>query len=182
MTHRLAIGASLIGLTALAACGPKTAAPAGNATAAPGATPPAAAAPAAPAVNDVAALKAQIGQIGVDVQGRAIDKVAANFAPDAVFMAPGGPTLVGGGAIRAAFADSFADPAYGVALTADSVTVSSSGDVAYVVAHDELTQTDPRARRVVRLGQGLVVAEKKDATGAWKIEAVAATDHPARAE
>ncbi len=168
-------GAAVVSALALTACGPKPAAPAGN-PATPGGPATPAAAP--DTSKDIDALKAQMAQYGVDIQSRQIDKVAAYYAPDAVFMGPDYPPYVGAPAIRAAFQQQMADPAYGVALAPDSITVGSSGDVAYVSGHVALTGFSQRTHGVVRLRQGFVAGEKKDATGVWRLEAVAVANQP----
>jgi ketosteroid isomerase-like protein len=167
------LGAVAVSTLALAACAPKAAGSA-NASASGGPAMPAAAADTS---KDIDALKAQMAQYGVDIQSRQLDKVAAYYAPDAVFIGPN-YRFNGGGPIRLALEQSMADPAYGVALAPDTITVGSSGDVAYVVGHVALTGLNPATHRVERINQGLVAGEKKDSTGVWRLEAVAVANQP----
>ncbi len=122
--------------------------------------------------KDVAALKAQATQYSADIKAKNIDKVIAYYADDAVYMQTGVPVASGADAIKKGLQASLADPAYELDVTADTVSVASSGDWASVVGHADTTATNPNTHGIDHFTQNYVVTEKKDG-GTWKVEAVA---------
>ncbi len=160
MTRHLATGLALTSLSALAlaACQPKP----------------------ADTSKEVDALKAQASAYGADVKSKNIDKVMAYYADDAVVLQTGAPTATGAAAIKKSLAANLADPAYELTVTADTVSVASSGDWASIVGHADVTATNPNTHGVDHFTQNYLVTEKKDG-GTWKLEAIAIAVPPAAA-
>ena len=167
MTLRLTtlLAATAVSALALAACTPKPAAPA------------------APAAVDTSAitdaLKAQTASYATDVNAKNLDKMSAYYASDAVVMQPNLPAAEGAAAIAAQDKAALADPAFHLALTVDSVSVASAGDWASITGHAVTTATDPKTHKAGDQPANYLVTEKKDASGAWKVEAVAVVNAPA---
>ncbi len=158
MTLRLTtlFAAAAVSALALAACTPKAAAPAAADTS---------------AITD--ALKAQTASYAADVNAKHVDKVSDYYASDAVVMQPNLAAAEGAPAIAAQNKAAMADPAFHLTLTVDSVSVASSGDWASITGHAVTTATDPKSHKAGDQAANYLVTEKKDASGAWKVEAVA---------
>jgi uncharacterized protein (TIGR02246 family) len=109
---------------------------------------------------------------------RDADKVSAHYAPDAVVINPGAPTLSGPAAILAANKQALADPGFSLKFTSDKVLVAGSGDLAAAHGTFQATETDPKTKTVVTQTGDFVTVYKPRPDGTWQVVLDIATSGP----
>jgi ketosteroid isomerase-like protein len=96
-----------------------------------------------------------------------LEKTLSYWADDAIFMSPGKPTLNGKNEIRQMVEASAKIPGFGISWEPVSVSVSESGDMAYMIEKNQVTLNDSLGRPIVIHGQAVTIW-KKDDKGEWK--------------
>src|SRR3954454_4527989 len=71
-----------------------------------------------------------------------VEKTLSYWADDAVVMSPGQPTVKGKKAIRQMVEDSYKIPGFHINWEPESVEVSESGDMAYMIERSQITIHD----------------------------------------
>lgn len=110
-----------------------------------------------------------------DYEARDLDKLAAHYADDAVFMAPGAPAAKGLAAIRGEMQEMMKDPAFTLKFHSTLTDVSKSGELGYTQGPYVLTATDPKTHKIVTDHGSYVTTYRKLADGSWKAVADIAT-------
>jgi ketosteroid isomerase-like protein len=155
------IAGAIAAAAALAACAPQAAAP-----------------PVVDTAKDVAALKAGAAEYNANYKARAVDKLVAGTAADAIAYLPFEPVQNGPGDAKAMAAQFAADPAMALTVTPGRIEVAKSGDLAYAVGHIETTSTNPKTHAIEHATSGDVVVFRKQADGTWKVVALAVSPGP----
>ncbi|PKA84405.1 ketosteroid isomerase-like protein [Ulvibacter sp. MAR_2010_11] len=104
-----------------------------------------------------------------------VDKTVSYWSDDAVFIASGQPTLRGKENLRAMVEDMSKIPGFKISWEPESVSVSESGDMAYLIENNSVTVNDTLGNPVTTTNR-VVTIWKKDSLGNWKnvLEASAA--------
>ena len=98
---------------------------------------------------------------------RDVEKTLSYWADDATVISAGQPTLKGKQAIRQMVEGSFKDPSFKISWEPESVEISKSGDVGYMIEHDNLTVNDSTGNPKTQYYKAVTVW-KKQADGSWK--------------
>jgi uncharacterized protein (TIGR02246 family) len=117
---------------------------------------------------DVQTIKDNEAQWNQDWQAKAVDKIAAHYADDAVLMAPGTPATSGKDAIAGALKQMLYDPAASLKFHASKVEVAKSGDLAYTQGSYTMSMTNPQTKETMNDHGSYVTVYRKEADGTWK--------------
>ena len=137
--------------------------------------------PAAPDTHDadVKALTDFEAQWIQDYAANNLDKALANYADNAVLIAPGTEAVQGKDAITAEMKGMAKDPAFSLQFQTKNVDVSKSGDVGYTWGTYQMTATDPATHKVMHDHGSYVTVYRKQADGSWKaVEDIASSGVP----
>ena len=96
-----------------------------------------------------------------------MDSVLSYWADDAVVMPPGQPPLKGKEAIRNMLEESSRIPGFKISWEPKSVSVSASGDMAYMIEENQITMSDSLGRPFTQFNKAVTVW-RKEADGTWK--------------
>jgi len=96
-----------------------------------------------------------------------VEKTVSYWADDAVVISDGQPTLKGKDAIRQMVTESFKTPGFQINWHPQSVEVSESGDMAYLIEHSEISFSDSTGRPVTIINRGVTIWRKQK-DGSWK--------------
>ena len=124
---------------------------------------------------DVKAISDIETQWNKDWAAKDADKVATNYADDAVLMTPGEESLHGKDAIHNGLKQMMADPALSLTFQASKVEVAKSGDIGYTQGSYKMAMTDPATHKVLNDHGSYVTTYRKQADGSWKAVADIAT-------
>lgn len=124
---------------------------------------------------DVKAISDLETQWNKDWAAKDVDKIAANYADDAVLMTPGGDPMHGKDAIHNGLKQMVADPALALSFQASKVDVAKSGDIGYTQGSYKMAMTDPATKKVINDHGSYVTTYHKQADGSWKAVADIAT-------
>src|SRR5215469_9831208 len=138
-------------------------------------TPPAPPTPPDTHNADVKAITDDEVQWNSDWAAKDGDKIAGHYAEDAVLMAPGMEALKGRDAIKGGINGMLADKALSLKFKADSVVVSTAGDLAYTQGDYQMTMTDPATHKVMNDHGNYVTTSRKQPDNSWKAVADIAT-------
>ena len=138
---------------------------------------------------DIKALNDNETRWNQDFQSKDAAKLVAQYADDAVLMAPGMPASKGREAIRKALTEMVADPALSLKFQPSRVEVAKSGDFGYTQGTYTMTMTDPSSKKIIKDHGSYVTTYRKQPDGSWKAaadistsEVPPATQHPAPAK
>lgn len=126
--------------------------------------------PAAPAVDLAAeerAIRAADAEWLAAAKTHDLNKTVAAWSEDAIIYAPGAPPIKGRQAIRDYVAGAFASPDFSITWESGPITISSSGDMAYMTGTDEFTYRAPDGKLVKEKNKAVVVW-RKQSDGSWK--------------
>ena len=98
---------------------------------------------------------------------RNIEKTVSYWAEDAVVMSAGQPPVKGKKAIRQMVEDSYKIPGFHINWEPESVEVSESGDMAYMIERSQITIHDSSGKAITEYYKGVSVW-KKQPDGSWK--------------
>jgi len=98
---------------------------------------------------------------------RDIEKTVSYWADDAYMVSAGQPPLKGKQAIRQMVEESFKMPGFRISWQPQSVEVSESGDMAYLIENSQVSFTDSTGKPVT-LNSKAISIWRKQADGSWK--------------
>jgi len=98
---------------------------------------------------------------------RDVDKTVSYWADDAFLMSAGQPPLKGKQAIRQMVEESYKIPGFRISWQPQSVEVSQSGDMAYMIENSQVSFTDSMGKPIT-LNNKAVSIWRKQADGSWK--------------
>jgi uncharacterized protein (TIGR02246 family) len=134
----------------------------------------------APAANTGAitdTIKADEKKWNEDFHAKNLDALLAHYAPDAVAVFPGAPSVTGDG-LRKTYEDALKDPGFDVSFSSEKV--DASGDLAYARGHFTEKYTDPTTKAGASNSGSYITVYKKQADGSWKVvEDFTAVEPPA---
>lgn len=96
-----------------------------------------------------------------------VEKTLSYWADDAVVMMAGQGKFHGKQAIRQMVEESFRTPGFRITWQPQSVEVSESGDIAYLIEESQVTLTDSTGAPMT-LRNNAVTIWKKQSDGSWK--------------
>src|SRR5438477_1361594 len=96
-----------------------------------------------------------------------LEKTLSYWADDAIVMSPGQPPIKGKDAIRAMIESTSKIPGFKISWEPLSVSVSKSGDMAYMIEQNKITVNDSLGNPMTEYNKGVTVW-RKEADGSWK--------------
>ena len=108
-----------------------------------------------------------------------IDKIVSYWADDAFVMQEGQPPFKGKQAIRQMVEESFKMPGFSISWQPQSVEVSDSGDMAYMIENAQVSFNDSTGRKTI-MNNKAVSIWRKQADGSWKNAVDIATADPSQ--
>jgi uncharacterized protein (TIGR02246 family) len=96
-----------------------------------------------------------------------VEKTVSYWADDAFVMSAGHSPLNGKAAIRKMVEESYKIPGFRISWDPQSVEVSESGDMAYIIENSEVSFTDSTGQQVT-LKNKAVSIWRKQSDGSWK--------------
>jgi ketosteroid isomerase-like protein len=96
-----------------------------------------------------------------------IEKTMSYWADSAIFLSAGQPILNGKNEIRGMVERSGKIPGFKISWEPISVSISESGDMAYMIEQNQVTVNDSLGIPVTKFGKGVTIW-KKDTNGSWK--------------
>lgn len=96
------------------------------------------------------------------------EKWASYFADGGSGLYPGGPTLHGKAAVKAAMASLMTDPNFVVSFRSDRMMASKGGDMVYSEGAYTMTMTDPKTKKPVTDKGKYLTVYTKQPDGSWK--------------
>ena len=96
-----------------------------------------------------------------------IDTTLSFWADDAIVMAPGQPSLKGKQAIREMLEGTSKIPGFKISWDPKMVSVSKSGDMAYMIEETQITMNDSLGKPFTEYNKAVTVW-RKEANGTWK--------------
>lgn len=106
-----------------------------------------------------------------DMATKDADKFASYFAEDGSGLYPGGATLNGKVAIKAAMTQYFADPNASWTSQDTRAVASKGGDMVYVQGTYSMTMTNPKTKKPMTDEGKYLTVFTKQADGSWKVSA-----------
>jgi uncharacterized protein (TIGR02246 family) len=106
-----------------------------------------------------------------------VERTLSYWADDAVVMSPGQPVYKGKKEIRQMVEGSFKMPGFKITWEPQSVQVSQSGDIAYLLEKSQISMNDSSGKAVTQHYNGVTVW-KKQSDGSWKNVVDIATSEP----
>ena len=96
-----------------------------------------------------------------------VDKTVNYWADNAVMMSAGQPVLNGKQAIRQMVEESFKIPGFRISWQPQSVEVSESGDMAYIIENSQVAFKDSTGNTITHNNKAVSIW-KKQSDGTWK--------------
>ena len=113
-----------------------------------------------------------------DVAGTGdVDKTLSYWADEALVMSAGQPTLKGKAAIQQMVEESYKMPGFRISWQPQSVEVSESGDMAYMIENSQISFTDSTGKAVTLKNKGVTIWRKQP-DGSWKNAVDISTSDP----
>jgi uncharacterized protein (TIGR02246 family) len=106
-----------------------------------------------------------------------VEKTLSYWADDAVVMSAGQPILKGKKEIRKMVEESFKTPGFKISWEPQSVEVSQSGDMAYLIEKETMSMNDSTGKTITLHSKGVTVW-RKQTDGSWKNVADVSTPEP----
>jgi uncharacterized protein (TIGR02246 family) len=98
---------------------------------------------------------------------RNADSILRYWTDDAVVLSAGDPELKGKDAIRGMVEGSFKNPGFQISWEPESVEVSKSGDLGYLMENTRMIYPDSAGKEMTRNFKAVTIW-KKQADGSWK--------------
>jgi uncharacterized protein (TIGR02246 family) len=96
-----------------------------------------------------------------------VEKTVSYWADDAFLMSAGQPPLKGKQAIRQMVEESYKTPGFRISWQPQSVEVSESGDMAYVIENSQVSFTDSTGKAITQHNKAVSIWRKQE-DGSWK--------------
>jgi len=106
-----------------------------------------------------------------DMTTKDADKFASYFADDGSGLYPGGATLNGKAAIKAAMTQYFSDPNASWTSQDTRAVASKGGDMVFVQGTYSMTMTNPKTKKPMTDKGKYLTVSTKQADGSWKVSA-----------
>jgi uncharacterized protein (TIGR02246 family) len=106
-----------------------------------------------------------------------VEKTLSYWTDDAVVMQAGQPMLKGKKEIRKMVEESFKTPGFKISWDPQSVEVSQSGDLAYLIEKETISMNDSSGKTITQHSKGVTVW-KKQSDGSWKNAVDVSTPEP----
>lgn len=106
-----------------------------------------------------------------------IDQTVSYWSDDAIFISPGHPTLEGKESIRNMVESTAKIPGFLINWEPLSVSVSESGDMAYMIEKNAVTINDSLGNPITTTGRAVTIW-KKNESGEWKNVVEISADDP----
>jgi uncharacterized protein (TIGR02246 family) len=103
-----------------------------------------------------------------DVATKDPDKWVGYFTDDGDGLYPGGPTLHGKAAIKAAMAPIMSDPNFSLVFQSTRAVASKGGDMVYSEGTYTMTMTDPKTKKPMTDKGKYLTVYMKQPDGTWK--------------
>jgi len=103
-----------------------------------------------------------------DVATKDPDKWASYFTDDGSGLYPGGPTLNGKAAVKAAMTPVMADPNFSLTFQSTRSVASKGGDMVYSQGTYVMTMTDPKTKKPMTDKGKYLTVYMKQPDGSWK--------------
>lgn len=98
---------------------------------------------------------------------RDLEKTVSYWDEDAILISAGQPVLKGRNQIRSMVEESFKIPGFRIAWEPQSVVVSESGDMAYMIEDSQVTFPDSTGKLVTQMNKAVSIW-RKQVDGSWK--------------
>jgi uncharacterized protein (TIGR02246 family) len=98
---------------------------------------------------------------------RDLEKTLSYWADDAMVIAGGDPVLTGKQAIRQMVEGSYKNPSFQISWEPQTVEISKSGDLGYLVENTKISVNDSTGKPTVSQFKGITIW-KKQSDGSWK--------------
>lgn len=96
-----------------------------------------------------------------------IEKTLSYWADDATVLSPGQPALTGKKAIREMLESTSKIPGFSISWEPLSVSVSKSGDMAYMIEQNQITMNDSTGNSIKEFNKSVTIW-RKESDGSWK--------------
>ena len=96
-----------------------------------------------------------------------VEKTVSYWADDAVVMSAGQPSLSGKQAIREMVQESYKIPGFRISWQPQTVKVSESGDMAYLIENSQVSFNDSTGKQIT-MNNKAVSIWRKQKDGSWK--------------
>ena len=96
-----------------------------------------------------------------------VEKTLSYWADDAVVLSPGQSLLKGKDQIKAMVGEMSKIPGFKISWEPQSVSVSESGDMAYMIEQNQITMNDSLGNPITEINKGVTVW-RKEKDGSWK--------------
>jgi ketosteroid isomerase-like protein len=96
-----------------------------------------------------------------------LEKILSYWAEDAVVLPPGYPPVKGKEAIKNMLMKNAQIPGFKISWEPLSVSVSKSGDMAFLMEQNQITVNDSTGRSIITINKGVTVW-RKESDGSWK--------------
>ena len=103
----------------------------------------------------------------VTSQGRDVERIVSYWTDDAIVLAPNLPAIIGKAALRKYVADSLKIPGFKISWTANDVTMSPDGQLAYMFARNTVTMNEPNGTPVTHEGRAVTIW-RRESDGEWR--------------
>src|SRR5579863_9699819 len=140
--------------------------------------PPSNTRPAVDVAKEAATISALFDAQSAAAKAKDVDKLTAADSDDYLGFYPGFAPVKGRDGDVAANKQAFTDPGFAYSQKSTRIEVAASGDMASQVGTYEESATNPVTKKVEKTSGNLVGTWRKDASGAWKLTAVALTPAP----
>jgi uncharacterized protein (TIGR02246 family) len=120
------------------------------------------------------------GELQDAIERRDAASIAALYADDALFIAPGRPPARGRKAVRRAFEEDLANPGSSLSLTVERIEVAASGDIAYIRGALRVTFSLPGSGRPGEMSGSYLQVLRRRGGGDWLVEVDISAPGPAR--
>jgi ketosteroid isomerase-like protein len=96
-----------------------------------------------------------------------MEKILSYWAEDALVMSPGQSPIQGKTAIREMIAGTSKIPGFKISWEPLSVSISKSGDMAYMIEQNQITVNDSLGKPITEFNKSVTIW-RKEADGSWK--------------
>lgn len=112
-------------------------------------------------------------------KGEDVEKILSYWADDAIVMLAGQPPSKGKAAIAQMIQDSYKMPGFRISWQPQSVEISESGDMGYMIENTQVSFSDSTGK-VVTIHNKAVSIWRRQANGTWKNAVDISTPDPSQ--
>ena len=100
-------------------------------------------------------------------EGRDVERILSYWTDDAIVLPPGLPAVVGKDSLRRYVQSSLEIPGFKIGWTSTEVTLSSDGNLAYLVGRNTVTMDAPDGRTTRTEGRAVTIW-RRESDGEWR--------------